>query len=188
MSEQRKIIAVDFDGCISMGKWPELGSPNKYIIGALIKEKERGSKLILWTCREGEYLQQAVDYCRELGLEFDAVNDNLPERTENYGCNSRKVVADEYWDDLAIRMGVGYSPQEVVAVNDVESLIGGVTGLIERYRTQGALNIGLSATHLREILRRLTAKSFEAVKVAEFSPLQYLINTSDETEEENGEN
>jgi hypothetical protein len=49
-----------------------------------------------------ERLQEAVDWCKEHGLEFDAVNDNLPETIKKYGCNSRKIHATCYIDDLAV--------------------------------------------------------------------------------------
>ena len=44
----------------------------------------------------------AVEWCGNLGLEFDAINDNLPEIIERYGCNSRKISCDFYIDDKAI--------------------------------------------------------------------------------------
>ncbi len=53
-----------------------------------------GNKLILWTCRIGEALSNAVAWCQEHRLEFDAVNDNLPEIVEYYGSNSRKITCD----------------------------------------------------------------------------------------------
>ena len=43
------------------------------LINHLIKRKKQGNKIILWTCREGERLQEAVEWCRGYGLEFDAV-------------------------------------------------------------------------------------------------------------------
>lgn len=58
-----------------------------------------GDKLILWTCREGALLDEAVLWCLNRGLKFDAVNDNLPEDIEKYGNNCRKVNADVYLDD-----------------------------------------------------------------------------------------
>ena len=61
--------------------------------------KRNGNKLILWTCRAGEALSKAVEWCREQNLEFDAVNDNLPEIIEFYGHNSRKISCDYYIDD-----------------------------------------------------------------------------------------
>ena len=92
-------IAVDFDGTLCYSRWPDLGEPNRKLIDCLITWKRRGNKLILWTCREGDILKQAVDWCRSYGLEFDAVNDNLPENIALFGNNSRKVGCDFYIDD-----------------------------------------------------------------------------------------
>ena len=46
-----QIIAVDFDGTLCYGNWPELGEPNRPLIKYLINQKRSGNKLILWTCR-----------------------------------------------------------------------------------------------------------------------------------------
>ena len=94
-----KTIAVDFDGTLCYSKWPELGQPNHALIEYLREWKRNGNKLILWTCRAGEALSKAVKWCREQNLEFDAVNDNLPEIIEFYGHNSRKISSDYYIDD-----------------------------------------------------------------------------------------
>lgn len=85
-------------------RWPDIGVPHMDVINAAIAEQENGAALILWTCRVGGLLEAAVDWCSSFGLEFDAVNENLPERISAYGNNCRKVNADEYWDDLAVRM------------------------------------------------------------------------------------
>ena len=97
-----KTIAVDFDGTLCYSKWPELGEPNKPLIQYLKAWRNQGNKLILWTCRAGEALDNAVSWCRDQDLEFDAVNDNLAEVIEMYGNNSRKVSCDFYIDDRAI--------------------------------------------------------------------------------------
>ena len=108
MSEQlRKAIAIDFDGCLCEQAWPEIGAPNMDVINAAIREQENGAALILWTCRVGKRLKEAVKFCANLGLTFDAVNANLPERIAAYGYDCRKVNADEYWDDNAVVMGAG---------------------------------------------------------------------------------
>lgn len=100
-----KIIAVDFDGCLCQYAWPDIGTPNLNVIETLISMRALGhAKLILWTCREGETLEKAVEFCKNLGLEFDAINDNLPEQKVKYHNNSRKVSADEYWDDRAVKV------------------------------------------------------------------------------------
>lgn len=95
------IIAVDFDGTLCDECWPEIGAPNLKLIGELIYRKSLGNKVILWSCRAGERLEQAVEWCNSYGLMFDAVNDNIPEIIEKYGSNSRKITADIYIDDKA---------------------------------------------------------------------------------------
>ena len=95
------IIAVDFDGCLCTNAWPGIGEANHDLISRLKFRRATGDKLILWTCREGKALDEAVEWCRARGLEFDAVNENLPELIERYGGDCRKISADEYWDDKA---------------------------------------------------------------------------------------
>lgn len=97
-----KIIAVDFDGTLCYSNWPELGEPNLPLIDYLIKLQNKGDKLILWTCRSGEPLAAAIDWCQQHNLYFDAVNDNLPEIVEMYGSNSRKITCDLYIDDRSL--------------------------------------------------------------------------------------
>jgi len=92
-------IAVDFDGTLCEEKWPGIGDPNWPLIRFLIRWREQGNKVILWTCRENTMLGLAVDWCAERGLHFDAVNCNLPERISAYDNDSRKVGADYYIDD-----------------------------------------------------------------------------------------
>ena len=96
-----KVYAVDFDGTLCEDKWPEIGTANDKLIGYLIGRRQQGEKVILWTCRNGELLRKAVEWCRGHGLEFDAVNENLPERIEFFGGDCRKVGADVYIDDRA---------------------------------------------------------------------------------------
>jgi len=94
-----KVCAVDFDGTLCNSQWPGLGEPNMALIQKLLAWKKKGNKLILWTCRAGQALADAVEWCKEYGLEFDAINDNLPELVAHYGNNSRKISADIYIDD-----------------------------------------------------------------------------------------
>lgn len=96
---KNKIIAVDFDGTLCVNKYPEIGDPNKELIAYLKKRQANGEKLILWTSRVDDRLDEAVKWCAEHGLVFDAVNDNLPEIVESFGSNCRKIFANEYIDD-----------------------------------------------------------------------------------------
>ena len=98
-----KVFAVDFDGTLCDNVWPEIGEPNIVMIEYVKALRQLGHKLILWTCREGDNLNEAVSGCSEQGVTFDAINDNLEEHKELFGGNSRKIVADYYIDDKAVQ-------------------------------------------------------------------------------------
>jgi len=100
----KRTIAVDFDGTICANAFPSIGEPNQSVIRRLLEERKRGSALILWTCREGKLLEAALLACRKWGLTFDAVNESTKEWIQRYGNNPRKIGADEYWDDKAVRI------------------------------------------------------------------------------------
>lgn len=103
----RKVIAVDFDGTLCTRNWPGIGEPNTELISQLAEEQKSGAAVILFTCREGKLLREAVKWSREQGLTFDAVNDNLKERIRAYKGNSRKISADVYVDDRAAAFSFG---------------------------------------------------------------------------------
>lgn len=94
-----KAIAVDFDGTLCENKWPKIGEPKRNVIDYLKRQQEDGCQLILWTCRTNKELDDAVAWCKEQGLEFDAVNQNTKESIEIFGEDTRKVFAHEYIDD-----------------------------------------------------------------------------------------
>lgn len=101
MEERPWVIAVDFDGTLCENKWPEIGEPNLEVIEYVKRKKSQGAKIILWTCRTYRQLEEAVKWCEEQGMVFDAVNENLIETIIKFGEDTRKIVADEYIDDRA---------------------------------------------------------------------------------------
>lgn len=93
------VIAVDFDGTIVEHRYPEIGKEIPFATSTLkmlIKEQHR---LILWTVRKGELLDEAVKWCRERGVEFYAINKNFPEEKVEDGQGYCKVDADMFIDD-----------------------------------------------------------------------------------------
>ena len=90
------IIAVDFNGTIVDHHYPAIGPEKPFAIETLKKLVEEQHRIILWTVREGKLLEDAVNFCRNRGLEFYAVNRNYPEEE----CpKSRKLNADLWIDD-----------------------------------------------------------------------------------------
>lgn len=95
-----KIIAVDFDGTLVTDEYPKIGKPMWKLINWCKKQKALGNTLILWTCRSGRELDDAISYCDAIDLHFDYVNCNAVENIVKYGGrDSRKIYADIYLDD-----------------------------------------------------------------------------------------
>ena len=93
-------IAVDFDGTIVEHKYPEIGAEIPFAVQTLRMLIAEHHKLILWSVREGELLEEAVNWCRERGIEFYAINRDYPEETwTNNDHFSRKLKADIFIDD-----------------------------------------------------------------------------------------
>ena len=94
------IIAVDFDGTIVEHRYPEIGKEIPFAISTLKRLQEERHRLVLWTVREGTLLEEAVEFCRQRGLEFYAVNANFPEeKATTYTTPCRKLNADLFIDD-----------------------------------------------------------------------------------------
>ena len=98
-----KIIAVDFDGTLCTDNYPEIGKPNYYLINKL-KLLSKNNTLILWTCRTGDLLEDAVVWCKKHKIHFHYINENAKEVLEKYNFkDSRKITADIYLDDKSRR-------------------------------------------------------------------------------------
>ena len=96
------IIAVDFDGTLCYHRYPDIGEAKSWVIDELKKKIVEGHKIILWTCRDGIMLDKAVAWCKDWGVVFDAVNEDLPEIKDSFKYKSCKVYADVYLDDRNI--------------------------------------------------------------------------------------
>lgn len=108
INAEGKIIAVDFDGTIVEHAYPEIGDEMLFAFATLKELKKKGHRLILWTYRTGELLEEAVDYCRENGLEFYAVNENFSGETMSGEKYSRKINADIFIDDRNVGGFLGW--------------------------------------------------------------------------------
>lgn len=93
-------IAVDFDGTIVEDKYPEIGRERPFATDTLRMLIADRHQLILWTVREGKELDEAVQWCKERGVVFYAVNRDFPEEDTNKNRHySRKIKADVWIDD-----------------------------------------------------------------------------------------
>ena len=99
------IIAVDFDGTLVTHEYPEIGVEVPEAIRWLKACELYGVRLILWTIRDGEALEQAVAWCRAHGLELWGVNENPDQASWT---KSPKVYASVYIDDAAFGVPMTY--------------------------------------------------------------------------------
>lgn len=96
-------IAVDFDGTIVTHEYPRIGRERTFATDTLKQLINDGHQLILWTVREGTLLNDAVNWCKERGVEFYAINRDYPEEErENNNNFSRKLKVDLWIDDRNI--------------------------------------------------------------------------------------
>ena len=103
-------IAVDFDGTIVENKYPRIGKSRLFAFEVMKALQKEGHLLILWTCRYGNSLDEAVNFCKENGVEFYAVNANYPEENLDEPLErSPKINADIYIDDRQLGGFIGWS-------------------------------------------------------------------------------
>ena len=127
IAEDGYTVAVDFDGTLCVSEWPKIGRPHQAIIDKLIQLQRCGINTILWTCREGDSLQEAVDWCERHGLRFTSVNANTPLKLATFQVDSRKVGAEEYWDDKCFLLRDGRfwdddTPPRVMTQEEIASV------------------------------------------------------------------
>ena len=109
-------IAVDFDGTIVENAFPRIGKTRIFAFETLKKLNEEGHRLILWTYRHGHQLEEAVQFCKDNGVEFYAVNKSFPE--EEYDkSQSRKILADLFIDDRNIGGVLGWGEVYQILTN-----------------------------------------------------------------------
>jgi len=118
-------IAIDFDGTIVEHKYPEIGKEIPFAIETIKALQKQKHLLILWTYRSGRELDEAVEYCRQNGIEFYAINASYPEEEFDEDFASRKIEADIFIDDRniggLIPWGEVYqmiNPQEAPSLED----------------------------------------------------------------------
>jgi hypothetical protein len=100
-----KTFAIDFDNTIAFTQYPKILHPLPYAFSALHLLKRQGNTIILWTCREGDALQEALNWLKEKGnFTPHFTNEHNPEfgESKKYNCISRKIGCDYFIDDRSI--------------------------------------------------------------------------------------
>jgi len=93
---KKGIIAVDFDGTVVENTFPNIGAELPGAVDTLKKLQQSGWLIIIWTCRAGDKIKDAVRWLSEKGFIPDKVNENVDGITD-YA--KRKIFASYYIDD-----------------------------------------------------------------------------------------
>ena len=108
------IIAVDFDGTIVEDAYPKIGKPNLFAFETLKKLQDEGHRLILWTYRCDNRLDEAVKFCESNGVFFYAVNSSFPEEkysdAHHFTFISLLNNPGAVIDNVVTRTGIGKYP------------------------------------------------------------------------------
>ncbi|HOU68487.1 MAG TPA: HAD hydrolase family protein [Paludibacteraceae bacterium] len=102
------IIAIDFDGTICRSDFPVITGAMPYAKEAINQLHKDGHYIIIWTCRTGKNLLDAINWLLQEGIAFDRVNDHNPDNAAQYGHDGKKVYADLYIDDKNLGGFIGW--------------------------------------------------------------------------------
>ena len=104
----RTAVAIDFDNTIALTEFPVILEPIPEAVDFIRECQEAGIAVILWTCRTDKHLAECLQWCKDQGLKFDAVNCNLDDWVGEFYMkypdvfpDCRKVAANIYIDDKA---------------------------------------------------------------------------------------
>lgn len=122
------VIAVDFDETLYLGSYDNFPEVDvKFLNEPLIKAIEAAQlsrpqdKYVLYTCREGSEVAIALKALNEAtSIKWDTVNHNIPVVAETFS-DSRKILADIYIDDKALKPseGVDYLKNLIYSQSEV---------------------------------------------------------------------
>ena len=96
------IIAMDYDETLFTEAFPEKGTPNQPVIDKVIEFIGYGAEVVLWTCRDNDYLKEAIDHCKDHGIMLAGANEKAPSMNsfsdgDEFG--NKKIFANIYVDD-----------------------------------------------------------------------------------------
>lgn len=108
MKLKYKYFVIDFDGTIAYDSYPNIGELIPGAKETILKIKELGGEIAIWTCRSGESAINAKNFLIENNIPFDYFNKPFKHYMDLYGegkDNTRKIYGDIYIDDKSLHFG-----------------------------------------------------------------------------------
>ena len=101
-------VGVDFDGTVVRHEYPDVGPDVPGAVDGLRAMVASGARLVLWTMRDGDKLDDAVAWFAARGIDLWGINEN-PEQKQ--WTHSRKAYCHVYVDDAAFGCPLIKPPQ-----------------------------------------------------------------------------
>lgn len=112
-------IAVDFDGTCVKHRYPMVGEDVDGAVSVLKELVRKGHKIILYTMRSGDTLDDAISWFIDNDIELWGINRN----PEQYGWSSSpKVFANLYIDDAPLVFVESLLLREVSIVENIKNI------------------------------------------------------------------
>lgn len=105
MKLKYKLFAIDFDNTIVYDAYPKIGNLIPGAKETMLKIKELGGLISIWTCRSGKHELMVKDFLDSNNIPYDYINESFEENVIMYGGDTRKVYADCYIDDKSLHFG-----------------------------------------------------------------------------------
>lgn len=97
LNKKHLVVAIDFDGTITKdNEFPKKIGVLRDGCKEAIDYIRENHKVIIWTCRSGEYLKEMIKFLQANGITYDGINSDIYAKTD------RKILADIYIDDKNI--------------------------------------------------------------------------------------
>lgn len=130
-NRKQMIIAIDFDGTIVRSDYPNIIGPQPYAADVINALHENGNYIIIWTCRTGEILLEAINWLLEHDIRFNRINDHNPENLSLYGDGGKKIYADVYIDDKNLGGFPGWKEVEKMLLSENKEVAEDDIGLLD---------------------------------------------------------
>lgn len=105
----KRLVGIDFDNTLVENEYPKIGKLKTRMLEIIGNEQDKYGKenvdFILWTCRRGKELENAIEFIKENKLPIKYFNESHPQALEYFNvvdkipAKTRKIFTNVLYDD-----------------------------------------------------------------------------------------
>lgn len=105
----KRLVGIDFDNTLVENEYPKIGKLKIRMLEIIGNEQDKYGKenvdFILWTCRRGKELENAIEFIKENKLPIKYFNESHPQALEYFNvvgkipAKTRKIFTNVLYDD-----------------------------------------------------------------------------------------